>query len=89
MRLFGSIWPVQLVNERLNLAREAVAEIIESAAPDITLLESSEIESRHDTKIVAASAQTDPKIRVFLRVRFDYFTGSQNYLEIKDLYVDN
>ena len=88
MRFLGGIWIVQLVGERLQLAWEAVAKVVESAAPDISLLESSEVKSCHDTKIVAASTQCDPEVRVLFRVCVDYLPGSENYLVIEDLYGD-
>lgn len=47
---------MKLVGERLQLSREAVAKVVETATPDIALLESTEVKSCHDTKIVAASA---------------------------------
>lgn len=84
--LLGSIWLVQLVSEGLQLAWEAVPKVVETAAPDIALLESSEIKSCHDAKIVAASTEGYPEVRVLFRVRVNYLTGSENYLVIKDLY---
>lgn len=56
MRVLGSIWLVQLVRKRLNLSREAVAEVVESAAPDLALFESPEVEARYDAQIITASA---------------------------------
>lgn len=88
MRFLGGIWLVQLVGERLQLSWEAVAKVIETAAPDIALLESSEVKSCHDTKIVAAPTQGNPEVRVLFGVRIDYFTRSENYFIIEDLYDD-
>lgn len=86
MRVLGSIWLVQLVGERLQLAWEAVPKVVETTAPDIALLESSEVKSCHDTKIVAASTQGDPEVRVLFCVRVNYLAGSENYLVVEDLY---
>lgn len=88
MRFLGRIWLVQLVGERLQLSWEAVTKVVEAATPDIALLESSEVKSCHDTKIVAASTQGDPEVRVLFGVRIDYLTGRENHLKIENLYDD-
>ena len=69
--LLTGIWLVQLITVRLYLAWEAGREVEDCAAPEWSLLEGFEIETRYYAEIVASAAEGLPQVRVFLCVCID------------------
>lgn len=82
MGLGGRVWLLKLCNKGFQLAGETWGEVIDTAAPEWTLLEGADVVASHHAKVVAAATKSDQKIGVLVLIGVDNVAGSKYNLVV-------
>ena len=71
------------VTSALHELGERVRHVVRDTAPDITALECSHLQGRHDAKVVQTTSEGNPEVRVTVSVGVDHRAGAQDHLEFQ------